>query len=335
MATTISNVPDVNLGTDEGYRAYLQHVISLFAPGGSPWRIQRTTDTGQIDVATAVQPGNVAGTSGTTGNWSAQPAIFKVTWTDISFYIRMEFGTFKRTAGSTTADLGQFLIRVQMGYKTDGAGNLSEIFLPWKMISSLVYNNLPNSRGIKQSLLCDLNGYLALIIEPTSAIAGSYPNASESDIATYLIISKRPGSGKKTLFVLRGGTLNYGYNTTNILKTTIASPNTVTNAYVGAVIGCVVDLDAGKGAGTDYVCLSTGIANLTNGSSSIGGNTYALSATVPAFDGFYEDPNIKFAYYDDSVYQMTYSFDGMTYMTLKPSMRLTVPRHMVLIFRWQ
>lgn len=336
MATYTANVPDAQLGTDAGFRAYLQHVLDVITQGGTSTRVTRTADTGQINELTVSQPGNAATVSNGPGNWVSAPAIFKVEWTDLTFYMRLEFGSAKRTSGTTTADLGQFLIRATCGLNTDGAGNLSDIFMPWVLISSQYYGNLSTSRGLKKSYCCELDGFLAFVIEPTSANSNGYPSTAETDNSTYLVISKRPGSGKKTLLTIRPGLVSYTYNG---IVSEYTGANTVDNAFVGAARAMICDLDAQKNPTGSYVNMSTGLANATNGVSSIGGNTYTVRATVPAYDGFYEDPNIVFAYYGDTTYEGTFTISDdlgtRTFMTLKPALRLTVPRYMVMAIRWE
>lgn len=336
MATYTANVPDVQLGADAGFRAYLQHVLAVITRGGTSTRVTRTADTGQIDELTVVQPGNAANTANSPGLWASAPAIFKVEWTDLTFYIRMEFGTTKRTAGATSADLGQFLIRATCGLTTDGAGNLSNIFLPWVMVSAQYYGILPTTRGLKKSYCCDRDGFLAFVIEPTSANSIGYPSTTETDNATYLIISKRPGTGKKTLLTIRPGVLNYTYGA-SIFES--SGSNTADSAFTGSARAMICDLDAQKTPTMSYVNMSTGLANTTNGVSSIGGNTYTVRATVPAYEGFYEDPNIVFAYYGDTTYEGTFIISDdlgtRTFMTLKPALRLIVPRYMVMAIRWE
>lgn len=335
MATYTAPVPNTaQLGSDAGYRLYVQHFINVLTHGGTSTRITRTADTGQINEATVVQPGNAVNTN---GNWTAAPAIFKFEWTGITFYARFEFGIYKSTSGATTADLGIFLCRVSLGYGTDGASGLTDIFMPKRNLTSVQgyqTNQIATDRNNKTSYCCELDGYLGLAVEPTRKGAGQYPTDLNSDQGLGLVISKKTGSNK-SLVVFKTAPANSAegsqiYN---------SGTPTFDNAKSCSMSGFIIDLDTPYNLATDYSFLSTGIGNSSNGSSNIAGVKFTQRAIIPYYGGQYEDPNIIFAYINDVAYEEEVTINDdlgeRNFIFLAPFLRPNNPPWQILGLRWE
>lgn len=335
MATYIASVPDVQLGTDAGFRSYIQHFIAVLTHGGTSTRITRTSDTGQINESTVTVPGT-ATTAG--GNWSTAPAIFKVEWTDITFYIAFYFGLYKKTAGTTTADLGQFTVWATIAGGTDGASGLINQWSQPFCLGRALYGDVATSRGTKKSYSCERDGFLSVVLEVGMNNSVGFPSTSNSDRTNAIIISKRPGSGKKSLTVLKGGGIEWVSTSTTLINTVTQNFNSTSTSSMYSLSGFVLDRDTPFDRFSQSIHL-TSLNNGTGLTSVISGNTWINRHVSSAYCGQWEDPNIVWFYGDDFTYEQTFTITDdlgtRTFISLNPALRCTQPAQMRAAIRWE
>lgn len=344
MTTYTESVPDAHLATDAGFQAYVQHVISMFT-NANPAILTRTDDANQIDALTVPSPG-----SGTNSNgyWADLPALFRF-YDSLGneIYIKVRFGLFKGTSGTTSADLGSALIGITLGRGTDGAGNLTGYYDTREFLMLAPTGRVPTSRGVKTSYACARDGFLGILIERDQ-------NTSNTDvigsIGHFLGISFKDTGEAFTVYCCN----------TKYARDPVSGGPTQTNStedYPGSVGLYSPTNSAYHARGVKAVCFS--VDNGPWGGWFDGFSTIARKPPVPSTTtgvwngntnlfridcyhpdvGTWEDPNMLLYYTGDfsPLDTRTISMDGTTknFIFFTPVLRAKFPSNCALAMRWE
>lgn len=214
--------------SDVLFRAWVSELIGMLITAG----FVRTSDTGQIDAATATKPVGFNGRSA--------PAIFRFNdslQATAPVFIRLTFGNGTNSANNPG-------VSVQVGTGTDGAGNLTGLFTEVHVLSSAVSasgaTDIP-SRAVHRAGV----GILAFKIGGVSS-AGQLSPCAFIIQRTMDNTGAPTGEGVMLCTPLMGanGNTNYG-NLSKIIYGSSAVANMISNAWLGQINGQITDSRVG------------------------------------------------------------------------------------------
>ncbi len=314
-----SEFPNVSLKTDEGFRAFVQHVQHLML-STDPTKVTLTSDTGQIDVMTVTTPAPATFPSYYRLYWSGFNIFRFNDGEGLDIYIKLQYGASNGNTSST--QWMQPHIRFSIGKGTDGEGNLTDIICPENQMKGYTSTTITSSRGVHYSYCCIKKGYLCLLVD-VGGQGATFPTADYTCESNTLIISKESGG-----------------TTLSITKSNDSSSSTPSNTE--KYRDCVTMVtDIYNPASVNQTFFSQIVQDLPSiGNSGLhGGDVYLRPVEVLGKDGVYVDENLVAYFQNDfsngSEHEVEMNGVMGNFLFLTPALRTTAPHYTNLAVRWE
>lgn len=317
MATKRTMFPAVNLKTDAGYRAYINHVKDLFTNTDTVNnRVTLTSDTGQVNVDTVTAPPN-ASFSGSGSSIYSGYNIYRFNDGTNILYFRLDYGVYSTNSANAW---GEPMLKYTLGYGSNGSGSITDVIVTDKEMKGFaVFTAQQASRGNFYSYMSIREGFLSFCMNVGGR--GDTVNVNGYSYESHcLILSKQVDSDCYLLL-----SCNNSSTTTQTATSRLRD-----------LIGTVFEYgDVGELTFQDDILPPS----LLGSSGVVGSDIYIQRVEVPGKNDIYVDQNLIGYFQGDFNYaaENVINVDGVdaNFLFLTPSLRTTLPRSMNIAIRWE